>query len=231
MSTSLPTLVKIGKKTKRISLQRYLLTKVLLEPGKVSEADLVCLYENQLWLESKSLKDINFFRKFSETVFTVSGILKECDLRSFKLKNLRRLATRLTEFCPETLVPERNYPQWKQRFSGRFVFNPQALDRELMEETKNNPPRPQRIKGYRDKGSKRDLAKDGSPSWQEIDASDPKEDWERRIDEARDIKDIEFVFCNLFPESRKSQDRRFHTTVSSEIEEETDREEATVQGS
>lgn len=198
-----PTLVKIGKKTKRVSLTRYILSKVVYEPGAISEADVVCLFENQLWLERKCLQDRNFYRKFSDKVFTLSYFLKEADLKGFNRKSsLKRFSDRIQTTLFDLLVPKRNYPQWKQRFSGRFSFNPQSLNSELRDyylKTKTPAKRVVGI-GYRDKGSRRNLAKDGSPDWREIASANLPGGWKRDLYEAETIKDVERLFVKLFPD-------------------------------
>jgi hypothetical protein len=194
-----PQLIKVGKKTKRVSLQRYLLSRIVYETEKVKEAEIVCLFENQLWLEQKSFKDLNFFRKFCKEIFLISKLLKEVDLRSFDARNINRLSSRIEKQLPCFLIPVRNYAQWKSRFSGRFTFNPQTLNKELQEFYRNNPPEPERVRGYRDKGSKRDLAKDGSPTWQEVSAVTPLENYEREIQNAKTYEDIVFTFAKIFP--------------------------------
>lgn len=196
------SLVKIGKKTKRISLQRFLLSKCVYEPDRIVLQDLVCLYENQLWLERKSLKDPNFFRKFSDNVFTISFLLKEADLKSFNNLIIRRFSKRIRARLQDFLVPERHYLQWKKRFSGRFSLQPNILNRMVPSELTNkvNPTRSIGI-GYRDKGSRRNLAKDGSPDWREVaSVSEDNNDWRKELKDAKDFKDIERIFFKIFPD-------------------------------
>lgn len=227
------SLVKIGKKTKRVSLQRYLTTKIAFEPEQVSEADLVCLYENQLWLERKSLQDQNFFRKYCDNVFTLSHILKEADLKSFNLPILVKFSNRLKSRMIDFLVPARHYSQWKHRFSGRFSLNPNVLDKDVMDHFRNKklPAKRTMGVGYRDKGSRRNLAKDGSPDWREVaSANCQSEWWEKELEDAQDRKDLLRLFFRLFPNEDWPAHVARITDVSADDPETTYREEATGEG-
>jgi hypothetical protein len=229
-----PSLVKIGKKTKRVSLQRYLTTKIVIEPERVSEADMVCLFENQLWLERKCLQDRNFFRKYSDSVYTLSFFLKEADLRRFNLPILVQFSKRIKPSLIDFLVPARHYPQWKSRFCGRFSFNPNILDKGLSAYflSKKLPPKRSMGTGYRDKGSRRNLAKDGSPDWREVaSALSSAEWWEKEIDDATDLKDIERVLFRVFPDvDWSSYVVGKNTAVSADNPETVKREKAAGEG-
>lgn len=194
-------LVKIGKRTKRISLQRFLLSKVIYEPRQVRLSEWSCLFENQLWLERKCLADEGFFRKFADDVFTLSHYLKESDLKGLIQSNIVKFSTKVRNNLSSFLVPERNYPQWKSRFGGRFTFHPEVLDRELSEFYRPSGHKPRRTMGigYRDKGSRR-KPEDGSPDWREVaSVTSSSNDIEEEIKNARDFKDIERVFVKTFP--------------------------------
>lgn len=227
------SLVKIGKKTKRVSLQRYLTTKIAYEPEQISEADLVCLYENQLWLERKCLQDRNFFRKYCDNVFTLSHILKEADLKRFNLPILVRFSNRLKARMIDFLVPVRHYSQWKHRFSGRFSYNPNILDKEVADFFRNKklPPKRTMGVGYRDKGSRRNLAKDGSPDWREVSSAFSSDEWwKKEIEDAQNIKDIERVFFRCFPKVDWPAYVAENTDVSARNPETTEGAEATGEG-
>jgi hypothetical protein len=201
--STMGSLIKIGKKTKRISLQRFLLTKLVIEPTRFRLSDWVCLYENQLWLERKCLQDQNFFRKFSDDVFTTSYLMKESDLKGLLQSSKTKFSLRIKNNLSSFLVPARNYTQWKKRFSGRFSFHPEVLDKELKDFYSSRKPKPKRSIGigYRDKGSRRNLAKDGSPDWRDVASiSPPSFDYVKEIQDAKDFKDIERVFVKCFPD-------------------------------
>lgn len=197
------SLVKIGKKTKRVSLQRFLLTKVVFEPKQVKLADWVCLFENQIWLERKCFSDKDFYMKYVDDVFTLSHILKKSDLKGLLRPNISKFSAEVRNSLSSFLVPERNYPQWKSRFGGRFSFHPEVLDKELSEfyKPRKQPSQRRMGIGYRDKGSRRDLAKDGSPDWRDVaSVTPPNFDYKKEIQDARTFKDIERVFVKVFPD-------------------------------
>lgn len=192
-------LIVIGKKVKRISLQRFLLSKFLFEGRKIQEQDIVCLFENQIWLESRCLRDSRFYKKFGREVFSLSNLLKNQDAEEISEKSIIRVSKRLTLSCPEFLVPKRNYEQWKSRFAGSFHLNP-ILDKEIRDHYNPKVPPERRVGvGYRDKGSKRNLAKDGSPDWTEIslDENFQKEQREYDVDKCESIEEIGHLFYRL----------------------------------
>lgn len=189
-------LLRIGKKVKRVSLQRYLLTKFLYEHNRITEADILCLFENQLWLESKCLKDSQFCQKFGKVVFDLSELMKNQNPEEITLKSLNRLASRLGTKHQLFIVPERNYSQWKSRFSGCFNINP-IRSKEIRDfYAKQPPPKRSMGIGYRDKGSKRDLARDGSPDWTEISEDQYYQEnrIEYEIDKCKNYHDIVHLF-------------------------------------
>jgi hypothetical protein len=189
-------LISIGKKVKRISLQRYLLSKFYYEVDRIKEADVVCLFENQLWLESKSLKDSQFYRKFGKEVFYLSELLKNQNSSELSPKSLRRLTLRFTSNVPDFLVPKRNYGQWKSRFAGSFHLNP-ILSKEVRDFYNPKVPDRRRVGvGYRDKGSKRDLAYDGSPDWTEVskDQAFQEKEVRREVEKCQSIAEVRHLY-------------------------------------
>lgn len=188
--------VKYSRFVKRISLQRYLASKLCYEKSKVSEIDLIVLYDNQLWLELKSSSDPDFHRKFGRSLEVLSSSLKEVNLsRGLTTKALNSLSNKIQTKMSDFLVPNRNYKDFKKRVAGSFsvlaLQKPQIANRHI--------PEPRRIgTGYRDKGTRRNPAKDGSPSWQEVASQAGQLTLAtRRINEAKNIKDIERVFKDL----------------------------------
>jgi hypothetical protein len=192
-------LMNIGKKVKRISLQRYLLTKPLVELKKVKESDLVCLFENQLWLERRCLSDPQFFKKFGGSVFRISEILKNMNTSEITLKSISRVSKKVETSDPGFLVPLRNYGQWKSRFAGSFHLSP-IKSKEIRDFYNPKLPQKRRVGiGYRDKGSKRDLAKDGSPDWTEVylDQTFREENIEHEVDKCKSLKEFQHLFYRL----------------------------------
>lgn len=189
--------VTIGRRVKRISLQRFLLAKICYETDKVDGRDIVALYYNQLWLESKCLSDRQFSSKFNLMVGPLGELLSTADLtdRSKVLTFRSTIIKRLQAY----IVPERNYAQWKSKFAGSYeLVQPKASGTE----TKKLPQQRYIGIGYRDKGTAKNPAEDGSPSWQEVAVS--AENRRLKIDEiqeaiqhAKDIDELVGILTDL----------------------------------
>lgn len=161
-----PTVLKYSRRLRRISLQRFLISKIIYEPDKVSPGDLHAIYDNQMWLERKCSSDFDFSRKFGRSLEDLSALLKEINLsRGLTDRAILQLSQKAKGTLGGFIVPRRNYPDFKKRFSGLFhvrtLKSPQDANRSL-------PPKRVIGIGYRDKGTARDPARDGSPSWQEV---------------------------------------------------------------
>lgn len=158
--------VVISPRAKRVTLQRYLLSKLVLEEEKFDLKDLCTLFANQIWLEQKVRTDNEFQQKFGKSLEDLSIILKEINFRQeFTDRALYRLRTRVKDTLDNILLPQRNYVLVRQRYSGLFYL------RDPLQPGKDKKLLPQvaRIgKGYRDKGTLKNPAVDGSPSWQEV---------------------------------------------------------------
>lgn len=158
--------VRYGRKLKRVSLQRYIVSKIVYEPHLITDQDLIVLFDNQIWLEGKCLKDHDFNKKFGKTLEVISILLKEVNLsKGLSPKALIRLSSRIRTRTDEFQVPARNYASYKARFSGLFSIVPAkqpGVPKKFL------PPKKVIGLGYRDKGTMRDPGKDGSPSWQEV---------------------------------------------------------------
>ena len=159
-------LVRISRKVGKIHLQRFLLSRLVFFEDEFTLRDLCALYENQLSLEEKCYQDSNFRKKFGDSLEELSKILKvirfEKGLSPRAVRRIQRvLKVRLEKF----LLPKRNYLASKSKINGTY----QLLDHKPEGRLKKTlPPKPYIGIGYRDKGSAKDLAKDGSPGWQEV---------------------------------------------------------------
>lgn len=166
--SQLPKLISISRRARRITLQRYLLSKLVYEKEKLTTAEFVAIFENQLWLERKCATDSEFLQKFGKTLEVLSKILKEINFRAdFNDLTLSRFQRKVKEQLEsDFLFPRRNYPQIDLRYRG-FV---QAVDPNLalLERRSKRTSRRRIGIGYRDKGTLKNPAKDGSPSWQEV---------------------------------------------------------------
>lgn len=191
-----PRMVKYSRRLKRISLQRYLTSKIAYEMDKITMYDLFALYDNQIWLESKCSSDIDFSNKFGRSLEDLSVIMKESNLsRGLNSQVLTRMSTTVKKDLHGFIVPLRNYPSFKKRFSGLFSVRtlkpPEVANRHI-------PPKRVIGIGYRDKGTARDPAKDGSPSWQEVASRGGQIALAiRRINEAGNLNKIIKVFEDL----------------------------------
>lgn len=158
--------VVIGKSVKRISLQRFIVTKIVYFPDEVTERDLFALYSNQLYLQGKAQKEKDFQHNFGLSLELLAKELKSSNLtQGVSVKVLRGMGQRILKNLPDFLVPKRNFQDWNLRMSGTYhlIFS-QSQD----VETKSLPLKSYIGVGYKDKGSTRDKAVDGSPPWQEI---------------------------------------------------------------
>jgi hypothetical protein len=158
--------VTYGRNIRRITLQRYLVSKMVWQPDRVTFPELLALYDNQLWLEDKASKDPGFLSKFGGFLENLSVLLKGTRITYKTLTpSLRRLSTELRVAAEGHLIPERNLITTEMHVKGRFHVTP---TKESGIPTRELPPVKVIGKGYRDKGTYRDPAWDGSPSWQEL---------------------------------------------------------------
>jgi len=190
--------VKYSRKVKRVTLQRFLVTKIVLEPERVRiPEEILVLYDNQLWLEKKCLSDPDFNKKFGSSLEDLSKILKEVNFsRGLSLQTLRMLSQKLRNQLGCFLIPDRNYQGTKSRFSGLFQLR---AAQQPGVPNKTLPPKRQIGIGYRDKGTLKDLAKDGSPSWQEVASRDGQIKLAiLGIQNAKNFDQLKRSFCDAF---------------------------------
>lgn len=158
--------VLISKKTKRVSLERYLLSKISYFPETIVERDLLCLYLNHIDLQEKAERENDFSQKFGSDLESVSIILKGINLtHGVSLKALKMVSEKLKVVLPHYIVPRRNFEEFRNRFHNSYhlIFRePQGVPINEL------PPKKWMGQGYRDKGSAKDKAVDASPSWQSV---------------------------------------------------------------
>lgn len=163
---SLSQMVQISPKAKRVYLQRFLLTKFVYFRETVEMRDLCCLFENQLWLEQKCLTDVDFVKKFGRDLESLSIILKEINFRTeTSTKAIDRFSEKIHKNLSSLYLPKRNYLAAFKLCNGLYQLKDSRTQGRLK---KTIPPKSRIGIGYRDKGSARDLAYDGSPAWQEV---------------------------------------------------------------
>jgi len=157
--------VQIHRRTKRITLQRFLVSKIAY--GKdFSLVELAALFHNQLWLQTKSLTDIHFKEKFGKSLEELAIILKECNFRQgLQPGTIKSVRTRLLTQEWDFLIPQRNLPNLEAQLRNSIYTKwrkPQGVENSKL------PPKKHIGKGYRDHGTAPKPEKDGSPSWQEV---------------------------------------------------------------
>jgi hypothetical protein len=158
--------VVIEKSVKRVSLQRYLISKIVFYPEEVQERDIFALYQNQIDLEGKCDRERDFLLKFGRSLEVLSRILREVNLsKAVTSQSLSSVRQKCNNELSEFLIPKRNYLSFKNRFGGSYHL--------VFQKPKGVPlselPAKRHIGvGYRDKGSARKDEIDASPAWQEI---------------------------------------------------------------
>lgn len=171
---------------------------------RVTNYDILALFENQLWLERKCQTDQDFSKKFGNALREISSILKGVNLRrDLSIQSLRRISSEFHQNLEDFLVPTRNYKSFKSRFAGSFQILPAKQPGIPVGAL---PPRKVIGKGYGDKGTLKDEARDGSPSWQEVAVAKCNPDLqeiEEILSECKTSEDICWLFANLFREPKE----------------------------
>lgn len=162
-----------GKKSKRVTLQRSLVSLIAYYPEKVTLKHLVCLYDNMLWLQDKSMQDPDFREKFGVTLKVLAYILKGLNLsRGVSVNQIRNLSEKIQTNLSHFTLEKRNLTQPLKQQWHLIEIRPtksSGLSNKLL------PPQNYIGVGYRDKGTAKKPHFDGSPSWQEVASSTIKE--------------------------------------------------------
>lgn len=154
-----------SKKVKRVHLQRVLLTKLVWDWENFTLEELLIIYDNLLYLQDFCKKQPTFSKKFGETLEVLAKILKRVDLsKGDPLQKLVLLQRQIKKDLEGFILPRRNL-QNQYRLVRKYVT---IKNQSLGIVTKELPPKKYVGKGYTDKGTAKNSAKDGSPSWQEV---------------------------------------------------------------
>lgn len=158
--------IRYTKKAKFITLSRFLVSKLVFQPDRVERIDILMMYESTLVLQDLALKQEGFRQKFGSSLEELSKILKSFTLKP-KTTNfdVRKLGSQIKEKIPSYLIPERNLKQVYSFVRTMYYvtkYTPSGVLNKLL------PPKAYIGKGYTDKGTARDPAFDGSPSWQAV---------------------------------------------------------------
>lgn len=162
--------VTYAKRLKRVQLQRALVSLIVHFPERTTPQMLLVLVDNLLWLQDKAYHDPDFAKKFGVTLKVLAYILKHKfgnqQFARFSKTRIKYLSNALRENLEGSFVfPERNTLNQYKLVAGLFSVR-QA--KSLGTPVKQLPPQGYIGKGYRDKGTAKNTAEDGSPSWQEI---------------------------------------------------------------
>lgn len=156
-----------SRKSKRVTLQRSLVSLIMYEPEKVNLKHLVVLYDNMLWFQDKVAKDPDFKQKFGITLKVLAYILKNLNLRSSNIteKQIKSLSVKFQDNLKHFSLERRNFKQPLKLQWSLIEVRPSKSEGLSK---KSLPPQRYIGKGYRDKGTAKKPWLDGSPSWQEI---------------------------------------------------------------
>lgn len=158
-------IVQIHRRTKRITLQRFLVSKIAY--GKdFSLIELAALFHNQLWLQVKCETDVHFKEKFGVSLEEIAKILKECNFsRGLQPGTISRMKAKVLALEGDFLIPQRNLPNLEAQLRNSITTK---WRKQEGVEINKLPPKSFIGKGYRDHGTAPSPEKDGSPSWQEV---------------------------------------------------------------
>lgn len=157
--------VQIHKRTKRITLQRFLVSKIAY--GKdFSLIELAALFHNQLWLQTKCSTDAQFRECYGNTLEALAKILKDCNFsRGLQPGTIKSVKAKLLAQEWDFLFPQRNMQNMEAQLRNS-IFTTWRKSQGV--EISKLPPKKHIGKGYRDHGTAPKPELDGSPSWQEV---------------------------------------------------------------
>lgn len=158
-------IVQIRKGTKRITLQRFLCSKIAYGLD-FSEVELAAFYHNQLWLQTKCLTDVDFQKRFASDLELLTELLKRANFSRGLTEGAVRTVRKAMLAEPwDFLYPQRNLPQIETQLQNSIITKWRRPEGVL---TKTLPPEKHIGKGYRDHGTAQRPHLDASPPWQEV---------------------------------------------------------------
>jgi hypothetical protein len=140
----------------------------MIQSGTNSTIDeVLVLYDNLLHLEVLSLKDPGFRKRYGKNLESLSILLinsriSESLTQQTMFNFIKKLRTSLTD---DWFIPPRNISLVEYHMKSAYKIVPTKLPGVPQNQL---PPKRWIGVGYRDKGTLRNSAKDGSPSWQEV---------------------------------------------------------------
>lgn len=156
--------VVYGRNLRRVTLQRILTSKIVFFPELVSYEELLVFYDNLIWLSRRATQDHDFGKKFGESFEDLSKRLRLIKIEGRFDKAKLDMSQRFRELS-NFYIPKRNFRAVWSHCSGKFQVLPSKPSGIPNKELR---PKPYIGVGYKDKGTRRDPAYDGSPSWQEV---------------------------------------------------------------
>jgi len=157
--------VYYSKKVKRVTLQRYLVTKIAYFPEDATLVDVTTLYDNLLHLQDLSEKNEDFKKKFGKDLESLAIILKEFSFTSNSLRTITKMSKKFKLHLDKFIYPKRNLTSVQKHVRNKYQLEGH---KPLGIPTSQTKPKAYIGKGYTDKGTARDPSYDGSPSWQEV---------------------------------------------------------------
>lgn len=157
-------IVRIKPGTKRFTLFRFLLAKLVYDDYGLSIEEYLAMYT--LYYDFQDLKDPSFILKYGDWFErTTPFFIDLAQVIQFPVRLSIESSEQILPFLLPVIPSKRVYFGLKGQRDLRTSFCVQLV----------SALPPQRIKskryvgvGYRDKGTRRDLAKNGNPSWQEV---------------------------------------------------------------
>jgi len=166
--TNAGTRVVYKRKIRRITLQRLLLSRIVWKIEEVTFDEILVIYDNLLNLMELSEKDPSFREKYGSTLEVLAKFLKSLNLQNSEPKNLAEILYRQFRLpiYASFIIPRRNLSTVEKHMCNSYRLLPTLQNPGIP--TKALPPKRWIGIGYRDKGSARNSAIDGNPSWQEV---------------------------------------------------------------
>lgn len=172
-------IVQIRRGTKRITLQRFLISKIAYKKD-FSEIELAALFHNQLWLSTKAATDRDFEKKFGSDLESINKILTKINFsRGLSEGSLANFRKALLALSWDFLFPKRNISTIEAQLRNSIYTRwrePEGV------EVSRLPPEKYIGKGYRDKGTAQRPEYDANPAWQEV--ASASANLERNLEEA-----------------------------------------------
>jgi len=158
--------IKYSPGTKRITLFRNLLAQLCYADYGLSLEETLVLFDLMSGFPEQVSKDKQFAQKYSEWLITVHGALSALPVLSFPLVLTEDKRKKLAEELKPLLPSSHAFYGWKG--NPALVHSFKVIPNIDLGLKKRLPPKRFLGVGYRDKGTAKDPAVDGSPSWKKV---------------------------------------------------------------